>query len=77
LLISFLAVVALTPAKKEAWEDELPVGTPFVPDVPPADPLPFPMQSSTARSEAGQERPRLAVGGRIFVRSASEPTEDQ
>ena len=26
LLVSFLAVVALTPAKKEVWEDELPIG---------------------------------------------------
>jgi uncharacterized protein involved in exopolysaccharide biosynthesis len=28
LLVSFLAVVALTPAKKESWEDELPLGRP-------------------------------------------------
>src|SRR5262249_1722796 len=36
LLVSFLAVVALTPAKKEVWEDELPIGGPFAPDGPPA-----------------------------------------
>jgi uncharacterized protein involved in exopolysaccharide biosynthesis len=77
LLVSLLAVVALTPAKKEAWEDELPVGTPFVPDAPPADPLPFHMQSSSMPSEAGQERPRLAAGGRIFVRSTPERIEDE
>jgi uncharacterized protein involved in exopolysaccharide biosynthesis len=32
MLLSFLVVVALTPAKKEVWEDELPIGHPFVPD---------------------------------------------
>ena len=40
LLVSFLAVVALTPAKKEVWEDELPIGNQLGPDVPPADPFP-------------------------------------
>jgi hypothetical protein len=34
LLVSFLAVVALTPAKQEVWEDELPVGKPRIPDPP-------------------------------------------
>ena len=73
LLASILAVVALTPAKKEMWEDELPIGKTFVPDVPPGDPLPFPMQSSP-----GQERPRLATGGRQFVfRGSSEHVEDR
>jgi uncharacterized protein involved in exopolysaccharide biosynthesis len=32
LLVSFLAVVALTPAKQDVWEDELPVGRPRIPD---------------------------------------------
>lgn len=32
LLLSFLVVVALTPAKKEVWEDELPLGTPLAPN---------------------------------------------
>jgi uncharacterized protein involved in exopolysaccharide biosynthesis len=78
LLVSILAVVALTPAKKEMWEDELPIGRPFVPDVPPADPLPFPMQSSPEPTGFGQERPRLATGGRQFVfRGSSDQIEDQ
>ena len=77
LLVSILAVVLLTPAKKEMWEDELPMGRPFVPDAPPADPLPFSMQSSPA-SGSGKERPRLATGGRQFVfRGSSERNEDQ
>jgi hypothetical protein len=69
VLVSFLAVVALTPAKKEVWEDELLVGGgPLLPDVPPDDPfrglggstgLPTaPVQSTPASSAAG--RPRLA-----------------
>lgn len=80
MLVSFLAVVLLTPAKKEVWEDELPIGNgngkPFVPDVPPADPLPFPMQSSSMPTGVGPGRPRVAVGGRVFVRSPSEQIED-
>jgi uncharacterized protein involved in exopolysaccharide biosynthesis len=40
LLVSFLAVVALTPAKKEVWEDELPVGKPILPDRDLSSPLP-------------------------------------
>jgi uncharacterized protein involved in exopolysaccharide biosynthesis len=39
MFVSFLAVVALTPAKKEAWEDELPIGNPLSADMPPADPF--------------------------------------
>jgi uncharacterized protein involved in exopolysaccharide biosynthesis len=31
LLVSFLGIVALTPTKKEEWEDELPTSRPFVP----------------------------------------------
>ena len=78
LLVSILAVVLLTPAKKEMWEDELPMGRPFAPDVPPADPLPFSMQTSPMSSGLGKERPRLATGGRQFVfRGSSERTEDQ
>ena len=78
LLVSILAVVALTPAKKEMWEDELPIGRPFVPDAPPADPLPFSMQSSPVPTGFGKERPRLATGGRQFVfRGSSERNEDQ
>ena len=78
LLVSILAVVALTPAKKEMWEDELPIGKSFVPNVPPADPLPFPMQSSPESTGLRQERPRLSTGGRQFVfRGSSERTEDR
>jgi uncharacterized protein involved in exopolysaccharide biosynthesis len=72
LLVSILAVVALTPAKKEVWEDELPIGGPFVPDVPPADPVPgwspgvptAPAQSTPATTASG--RSRLSLGDRPF-----------
>ncbi len=78
LLVSILAVVMLTPAKKEMWEDELPIGKPLVPDVAPTDPLPFRMQSSPVPTEFDQERPRVAAGGRQFVfRSPSEHVEDR
>jgi uncharacterized protein involved in exopolysaccharide biosynthesis len=63
VLVSFLAIVALTPAKKEAWEDELPIGGPFGPDVPPADPF----RAGSPRVPTAAERPAratAAVGGR-------------
>ena len=84
LLVSFLAVVALTPAKKEVCEDELPIGRPFAPDVPPADPFragsprvpTAPARSTLAPTAVGQ--PRLSVGDRRFqFRSPSAPTEEQ
>ena len=64
LLVSFLAVVALTPAKKEVWEDELPIGGPLFPDVPPADPFPAgspgvpttPERSAPASAAVGRRR---------------------
>jgi len=68
LLVSFMAVVALTPVKKEVWEDELPIGGPFVPDVPPADP--FPPRSPGV--------PAALIGERhLQVRTTSAPTEEQ
>jgi hypothetical protein len=84
VLVSFLAVVALTPAKKEAWEDELPMGGPFVPEVPPADPfragprgVPTAFaQSAPLATAAGQ--PRLTLGDRRFqFRIPPAPTEEQ
>lgn len=84
LLVSFLAVVILTPVKKEEWEDELPIGGPFAPDVPPADPFrtgsprgpTAPARSTPAPTAAGQ--PRLSLGDRRFqFRTTSAPTEEQ
>jgi len=68
LLVSFLAVVALTPAKRELWEDELPLGGPL-----PSDPFrggapgpaSSPAQSSPAAA-APQQR-RLSLGDRRFA----------
>jgi uncharacterized protein involved in exopolysaccharide biosynthesis len=75
LLVSFLAVVALTPAKKEVWEDELPkregwedelpIGGPLFPDIPPADP------------PAAVEHSGLLLGDRGWVRTPPAPTEEQ
>jgi uncharacterized protein involved in exopolysaccharide biosynthesis len=84
LLVSFLAVVALTPAKKEVWEDELPIGGPFVPDVLRADPFragslgvpTAPARSTPAASPAWQ--PRLSLGDRRFqFRTPSAPSEER
>ena len=84
LLVSFLAVVALTPAKKEVWEDELAIGGPLVPDVPPADPFhapspavpTAPAQSAPAATGAGGLRALL--GERRFQgRISAAPTEDE
>jgi hypothetical protein len=83
LLVSFLAVVAMTPAKKEAWEDELPLDKPFISDVPPADP--FPAESSAVATEFDQPtaapvstgRPLVSAGDRRFrFWSGSAPSED-
>jgi uncharacterized protein involved in exopolysaccharide biosynthesis len=84
LLVSFLAVVALTPAKKEVWEDELPLGGDSVPDVPPADPFrggspkvpTAPAQSTSAATAVRQ--PLLSLGDRRFqFRTPTAPTEEQ
>jgi len=84
LLVSFLAVVALTPAKKEAWEDELPTGAPFVPSVPPVDPFRagatgVPMASAhSAQPATGARHSRLSLGDRRFqVGARSEPTQER
>lgn len=84
LLISFLAVVAMTPAKKEAWEDELPLGNPRRSDLPPADPFraaPPVVATPSAHSSPGTsalgER-RLSLGHRRFqLRAQSAPTDEQ
>jgi hypothetical protein len=84
LLVSILAVVLLTPAKKEVWEDELPIGGPFVPDVPPADPFragspgvpAAPARPAPAATAAAQ--PRLSLGDRRFrFRATSPPAEEE
>jgi uncharacterized protein involved in exopolysaccharide biosynthesis len=85
LLVSFLAVVALTPAKKEVWEDELPIGGPLVPNVPPADPFfraaspgvpTAPAQAAPAATAVGQ--PQLSLGNRRFqFRNSSPRTEEE
>jgi uncharacterized protein involved in exopolysaccharide biosynthesis len=85
LLVSFLAVVFLTPARKEVWEDELPIGGPVAPHVPPADPFrpgsngdgvrTTPARSASAPTAVG---PRLSLGDRRFqFRTQSAPTEEQ
>jgi uncharacterized protein involved in exopolysaccharide biosynthesis len=84
LLVSFLAVVALTPAKKEVWEDELPIGGPIAPNVAPADPVRAgsprvpvaPVRSTEMPTAVGQAR--LSLGDRRFqFRTPSATTEDQ
>jgi uncharacterized protein involved in exopolysaccharide biosynthesis len=84
LLASFLAVVALTPARKEVWEDELPIGGPFAPNVPPADPVRAgsprvpvaPVRSVEMPTPVGH--PGLSLGDRRFqFRTPSAPTDDQ
>lgn len=82
LLVSFLAVVALTPAKEEVWEDELPIGSPLGPDVPPADP--FPAESpGVATASAYLIRGTTASGERRLSLShrrgqtPAVPTEEQ
>jgi uncharacterized protein involved in exopolysaccharide biosynthesis len=60
-VLSFLVIVLLTPAKKEMWEDELPIGTPFASNVPPAEP--FHRQSSVAEAvKNGHSTVPTAVG---------------
>jgi uncharacterized protein involved in exopolysaccharide biosynthesis len=70
LLVSFLAVVALTPSRKEEWEDELPVGRPLVPDVARADPLGPVMDSWLSFGEEEQEQEQRRV------RTPSAPSEE-
>lgn len=81
LLVSFLAVVALTPAKKEAWEDELEIGGPLFPDVAPADLFPtgspgVPPQSTSATA-AAQQHGRSLGDWRPQSRIRSGRTEEK
>jgi uncharacterized protein involved in exopolysaccharide biosynthesis len=82
VLVSFLAVVILTPAKKkEAWEDELPTKSPLGQDVPP-DPFraksPGPPAASTHPTSGTTPfgRRRLYQRDRQLLRP-SGPTEEQ
>lgn len=87
-LLSFLIIVAITPAKKEAWEDELPMGRPFPSHMPPVDPFPA-ERSARAAAFAHSHSPvaagvgrkdgsRLLTGERRFTfRRPSERLEDE
>jgi|GEM_PF-3300893 len=81
-VVSFLAVMALTPARKEAWEDELPIGGPPAPHAP--SPGPFPDGSPGAPAPgpgavpgaALLGQPRLSLGERRFqLRTTAAPPE--
>jgi uncharacterized protein involved in exopolysaccharide biosynthesis len=81
-LVSFLAVVALTPVRKERWEDELPIGRPLVPDVPSSGSFRNgssgvhtpPVAPSPAATAVGAAR--RSLGDRRFqFRTSSAPTE--
>ncbi len=82
LLVSFLAVVALTPAKKESWEDELPIGSPLGPDGPPANP--FRAEGPVGATGSAHATPgatafghrRLSLGDRRF-QTPSAPSREQ
>jgi uncharacterized protein involved in exopolysaccharide biosynthesis len=88
MLVSFLAVVALTPAKKPEWEEELPLGGPSQPDRPFADTSadePF-AEAPAGRSFPdtpslgtwrGNDRPLVATVGRRFVFGASSEQMDE
>jgi hypothetical protein len=88
-LASFLAVVAMTPAKKEEWEDELPLGSPTDLDGP-GDPdgavvEHFPGGSADESFPAppsmpawrGHDRPLVATAGRRFVFGMSSEQMDE
>jgi hypothetical protein len=84
LLVSFLVVIAMTPAKKEVWEDELPTEGPFALGVPPADDFradPPAVPAASARTNpapAFNGGPRMHAGGRRFTsRNPPEPIEDR
>lgn len=74
-LLSFLAVVALTPAKKEVWEDELPTNGSFG-----HDPLhalrPRMNGMSTASATAGGQALLSLVDRRFRFRASSSPPEE-
>jgi uncharacterized protein involved in exopolysaccharide biosynthesis len=82
LLVSFLAVVALTPAKREVWEDELPLGRPSGLDgspegsFPEAPGEPFPGASSVPTGW-GQDRSLVATAGRRFILGNSSEQMDE
>ena len=89
MLASFLAIVAMTPAKKEQWEDELPLGGPSdldgaddpdgatvdpFPDSPDGDPFP---DAPPMPSWRGHDRPLVATAGRRFVFGMSSEQMDE
>jgi uncharacterized protein involved in exopolysaccharide biosynthesis len=88
MLVSFLAVVALTPAKKPEWEEELPLGGPSESDGRFPDPssdepfadapagTPF-TDPPTLGSWRGHDRPLVATVGRRFVFGASSEQMDE
>ena len=84
-LVSFLAVVALTPAKKETWEDELPIEWPLAPDVPPADDVRAgsagvpraPAQSRPAATAVAQRRLTTNLRSRSTAGADWEAVEDE
>jgi hypothetical protein len=88
MLVSFLAVVALTPAKKPEWEEELPLGGPSQPDGPFPDGAadePFAdAPAGRAFSDTpplgtwrGHDRPLVSTVGRRFVFGASSEQMDE
>jgi uncharacterized protein involved in exopolysaccharide biosynthesis len=79
-LVSFLAIVAMTPAKKEEWEDELPLGRPSDPDDGPFPDSPDGEQFADAPSVPawpGHERSLVATAGRRFVFGMSSEQMDE
>jgi len=83
VLASLLAVVAMTPAKKEEeWVEELPLGGPADPDAPDeafpdtaaGDPF---EETPTNGAWRGHDRPLVATVGRRFVFGASSEQMDE
>jgi uncharacterized protein involved in exopolysaccharide biosynthesis len=84
LLVSFLAVVALTPTKKEAWEDELPIAKGSLSDVPSGDSVRAKSPAApngvahTSPVPTAVDQLRLSMGERRFsFRSPSAPVDEQ
>jgi uncharacterized protein involved in exopolysaccharide biosynthesis len=79
VLASFLAIVAMTPSKKEEWEDELPLGRPADLDRSDDDDAsvePFGDEPAAA-TWRGHDRPLVATAGRRFVFGMSSEQMDE